>query len=60
MTKSPVMNSWRIASTALRNVCSPPRKVVLSGSEDEVGFEALSYVRLALGDLNMSNAKPSL
>jgi hypothetical protein len=58
MTKSPVMNSWRMASTALRKVCSPPRKVVLSGSWEEVGLEAWLYVRRALGDLRMSNAKP--
>jgi hypothetical protein len=33
--------------------------VVLSGREDDVGFEALSYVRRALGDRRISNAKPS-
>ena len=58
MAKSPVMNSWRIASTALRKVCSPPRKEVLSGSWEVRGLLARSYVRRAEGDLRISNAKP--
>jgi len=36
------MNSVRIVETAERKVCSPPRKEVLSGREEEVGFEARS------------------
>ena len=52
------MNSWRTAATALRNVCSPPRKVVLSGRWFDLGLLARSYVRREDGDLRISNAKP--
>ena len=38
--KSPSRNSCRIVRTALRNVCSPPRNVVLEGRESAVGLDA--------------------
>lgn len=38
--KSPSRNSWRMVRTAVRKVCSPPRKVVFVGSDEEEGAEA--------------------
>lgn len=56
--KSPSRNSCRMVSTADRKVCSPPKKVVLSGREVDVGLEARLYVRLADGERRMSKANP--